>query len=42
MKELISILTAADEDFTLLERIVYGVACPIGLIALCAIGSLFD
>ena len=32
MKELISILTAADEYFTLSERIIYGIVVPLAMI----------
>lgn len=32
MKELISILTAADEHFTLSERIIYGIVVPLAMI----------
>lgn len=34
MKELISILTAANEHFTRSERVVYGIVYPLAIIVL--------
>ena len=37
MKELISILTASDEHFTLSERVVYGIIYPLAILLLAII-----